>query len=391
VGPTLAQWPARMGLTCNRPSRGSAHRFQAAPWIISMLMIGTACGTPPEPSDATAPAAEPGRADGATQADGPRLQAAAAACPDDMQSVSTDFCPDVERRCLDLEHERTNHLDICHAFARDEECRGARRHVAFCIDTYEYPNRKGAHPVWMLDWFQAQATCESKGKRLCWASEWTAACEGPDHTPFPYGFERDHNACNFDNFFIDPVRPGPRSQFFFYSKDRDVAFRELSRLDQSVPSGSMDRCRSGFGIYDMTGNLDEWVVSDEPTHDKSKWAGLKGGGWGHVRSQCRPMTTSHEPGFYYYFVGFRCCKDAIGAEPLTKAPDAMAAPVVEAHDYAPDPILPIGAPGPSKTKFTWVQQVPQPHPRPRRLRLRHRRGRLTGGRASGSRAHGRAK
>jgi hypothetical protein len=102
----------------------------------------------------------------------------------------------------------------------------------------------------------------------------------------------------------------------------------------------------------MTGNVDEWVVSDEPPHEKSKWAGLKGGGWGHVRSQCRPTTFSHEPDFYYYFVGFRCCRDAAGVPTWTPSDRAAVAPPVEAHDFAPEPIVATGAPGPSKTKFS---------------------------------------
>jgi formylglycine-generating enzyme required for sulfatase activity len=229
----------------------------------------------------------------------------------------------------------------------------------YCIDRYEYPNEKGAHPVWMLNWYQAQATCEAHGKRLCWASEWTAACEGPDHTPFPYGWERDHDACNMDNFYIGPRKPQPRAQFLFYSKNRELADEELARLDQSVASGSMETCASGFGVYDMTGNFDEWVVSDQPPREKSKWAGLKGGAWGHVRSQCRPMTFSHEPEFTYYFVGFRCCADAqvppgtrrAGA-PWTASERAVPAPSVEPRDFAPEPIVALGAPGPSKTKFS---------------------------------------
>jgi sulfatase-modifying factor enzyme 1 len=321
-----------------------------------------ACGSPPaESTDATAPASIATTIASATPVEpeetstSPRIgNTGMTACPDDMLYAETSFCPDIERRCLDLEHEHINHVDICHAFAHEQRCRGAERRVAFCIDRYEYPNRKGAHPVWMVDWYEAQATCESKGKRLCWSSEWTAACEGPEHTPFPYGFERDHRACNMDNFYIEPMRPGPRAQFFFYSKDKDVAFKELSRLDESVPSGSMENCRSGFGVFDMTGNVDEWVLSDEPPREKSKWAGLKGGAWGHVRSQCRPMTYSHEPEFRYYFVGFRCCRDVEGAPQWTPSPEAIAPPTVEAHDFAPDTIRPVDAPGPSKLKFTWI-------------------------------------
>lgn len=331
-----------------------------APAFAAYAVLVVGCGSPPEMTDATAPApslaateSDAGAAT-ATRAPTPIPDTAASPCPDDMLYADTNFCSEIERRCVEMEHERINHLDICHSFAREQRCRGEPRRIAFCIDRYEYPNRKGAHPAWMLDWFEAQATCESKGKRLCWSSEWTAACEGPEHTPFPYGYERDHWACNMDSFFIDPMRPGPRAQFFFYSKDKDVAFRELSRLDQSVPSGSIETCRSGFGVYDMTGNFDEWVKSDEPPREKSKWAGLKGGAWGHVRSQCRPMTYSHEPEFRYYFVGLRCCRDAEGAPRFTPSPEAMPPPMVEPHDFAPDPIVPAHPPGPSKTRFTWV-------------------------------------
>lgn len=269
-----------------------------------------------------------------------------------MAYVDTMFCPDVERECIDVEHEEPNHLTICHAFAKGKQrCKTKEEHRQFCIDRYEYPNQKGAHPVWMLTWFQAQATCESKGKRLCWSSEWTAACEGPEHTPFPYGWVRDHDKCNMDNFFIDPKK-GP-GNFDFYSKDKAVADKELARLDQSVPSGSMEQCKSGFGVYDMPGNMDEWVISDQPPEHKSKWSALKGGAWGHVRSQCRPMTVSHEPEFWYYFVSFRCCADAAGvpAWQASKERGNQPAPPVEAHDFAADFTPPVNPTGPSKTKY----------------------------------------
>jgi sulfatase modifying factor 1 len=277
--------------------------------------------------------------------------AASAHCPDDMVLVDTRFCPDIDRRCTDMENERTNHLNICHAFAPEQACRDEPRRIAFCIDRYEYPNQKGARPVRMLDWYQAQATCESDQKRLCWASEWTAACEGPEQMPFPYGRVRNHDACNMDNFYIEPKRPSPKGQLLFYSKDRPLAVTELSRLDQSLPCGSMESCKSGFGVYDMTGNVDEWVVSDQPPRERSRWAGLKGGAWGHVRSQCRPMTTSHEPEFTYYFVGFRCCRD-VAEYKWAPSPEAIAPPAVEPRNFAAErPDLSAG-PGPSKAKFS---------------------------------------
>src|SRR5580692_5245175 len=130
----------------------------------------------------------------------------AGACPDDMVHVATDYCPSVARRCVDVEDDARNNIKICHAYAPSQQCRTREEPMAFCIDRYEYPDRKGAHPATMVSWYDAEATCETRGKRLCWASEWTAACEGPEHTPFPYGWVRDHDKRNVDNFYIDPIR-----------------------------------------------------------------------------------------------------------------------------------------------------------------------------------------
>ncbi len=326
-------------------------------WRLMALMAAAGCGKPttkdagPATATATSPPTSPPTA--TPTATPTPTPTSTPPCPSDMAHVATTFCPDIERQCLDMEHDEDNHLPICHAFAHEQRCRTGQRAMDFCIDRYEYPNSEGGHPVWMLNWYQAQATCLSKGKRLCWASEWTAACEGPEHTPFPYGWERNHDACNVDNFFIEPRKPAVHNaQFYFYWKDKAVADKELFRLDQSVPSGSLETCKSGFDVYDLTGNFDEWVVSDQPPREKSRWSGLKGGAWGHVRSQCRPMTFSHEPEFSYYFVGFRCCSDAAGASPWTASAEAVPAPSVEPHDFAPEPIVAQGAPGPSKTKFS---------------------------------------
>src|SRR5690242_11246177 len=115
-----------------------------------------------------------------------------AACPAGMLLVDTDYCPRVERKCLEEEYSPQNHITICHKFAPGQKCSAEIERRKFCIDEYEYPNQKGAHPPWMVSWYDAQATCASVDKRLCYESEWVAACEGPEKTPFPYGYVRDH-------------------------------------------------------------------------------------------------------------------------------------------------------------------------------------------------------
>jgi len=227
------------------------------------------------------------------------------ACPTGMALVDTTYCARPVLHCLKSEYDKANHITICHQFAPGQRCAGGERRERFCIDRYEYPNQEGGHPPVMVSWYDGAAACAAEGKRLCWQSEWESACEGPEKLPFPYGLERDPRQCNIDNAYVKPDLER------VYSSKPAVQGGELLKLDQGVASGERPGCVSGFGVHDLTGNFDEWVLSEE-NKGKSKWAGLKGGAWGHVRNACRPMTTSHPPEFTYYFISFRCCADAAG-------------------------------------------------------------------------------
>ena len=228
-----------------------------------------------------------------------------------MVHVRKDFCPKLERVCSKTEYDKPNHLNICHAFRQgSNQCLEPRFALDFCIDEYEYPNQKGGHPPVMVDFYQAMGFCAAGGKRLCYESEWVAACEGPNEKPFPYGWERSADKCNIDNRWIEPILSR------VYAKDPAVQKAELARLDESVPSGSKPGCVSDFGVYDLTGNFDEWTLADyDRPKEKAVFGALKGGAWGHVRNACRPMTTSHDLLFTYYFVSFRCCRDPAGMQP----------------------------------------------------------------------------
>jgi len=266
-----------------------------------------------------------------------------APCPEDMVYVDTTYCPEVELNCLQKAYNKANHIMICKEFAKDKQrCLTDLRRQRYCIDRYEYPNRAGGHPPVMVDWYDALAMCQGQGKRLCWESEWVSACEGPAKKPFPYGYSRDPNVCNIDNPWLQPTLDK------IYSKDKTIQEPELFRLDQSVSSGERPGCKSDFGVYDLTGNLDEWVNA-EKKYPKSKWAGLKGGAWGHVRNACRPMTVSHEPSFTYYFVSFRCCADAAADAAADNDPRLWKPPA------QPDP----KKPGPLSTG--WTPNTRGPH------------------------------
>jgi sulfatase modifying factor 1 len=221
------------------------------------------------------------------------------ACPADMVEVSGDYCPAVEQRCAKWKDPAGTIPRRCAEFAPTGKCQGATVKKHYCIDKFEYPNKQGALPVVMKSWVEAQATCKAEGKRLCGESEWTLACEGAERAPYPYGSKRDAQACN-----IDKPHPDVNERALANPKTRDA---EVARLFQGEASGTRDRCVSSYGVFDMTGNVDEWVVNESGKPYKS---GLKGGYWGPVRDRCRPMTTAHGEDFQFYQIGFRCCGDA---------------------------------------------------------------------------------
>ena len=219
-----------------------------------------------------------------------------AKCPSGMIDVEGDYCPWVEQKCLRWLDPDTKMR--CAEFAPTGACltKTVRKH--FCMDKFEYPNRVGADPVVMKTWYEARATCAGEGKRLCTESEWTLACEGEERLPYPYGYARSSDACN-----IDKPHPDVDEKALANPKTR---IAEAEKLWQGEPSGSREACVSPFGVHDMTGNVDEWVVNESGKPYKSA---LKGGYWGPVKTRCRPSTIAHAEDFSFYQIGFRCCED----------------------------------------------------------------------------------
>jgi hypothetical protein len=130
-----------------------------------------------------------------------------AGCPPEMVEVEGDYCPYVEQKCLRW-LDPTTRLQ-CAEFDKassSPRCSMKTQHKRFCIDRYEWPNKVGALPRYMASWYEAKASCEATGKRLCSDTEWTLACEGEDRRPYPYGdgYARDQQACNIDKPYIWP-------------------------------------------------------------------------------------------------------------------------------------------------------------------------------------------
>ncbi len=194
--------------------------------------------------------------------------------------------------------ERCARFDAEHWRSLASALSGSAMH--FCVDRFEYPNGRGAYPIIAITFDEAAAVCSRHQKRLCTEDEWTFACEGEDALPYPYGYERDATACVIDRpyraFNADTLSP----------RDSPRAAAELDWLWQGEQSGARASCRSPFGVYDLTGNVDEWTRASRPGRPSI----LKGGYWGPVRTRCRPSTRAHGADFSFYQQGFRCCADA---------------------------------------------------------------------------------
>lgn len=178
---------------------------------------------------------------------------------------------------------------------------------AYCIDRYEAPNIAGEKPLVMESATSAEAWCAGVGKRLCTEDEWDIACEGPNGYVYPYGDTYEASRCNDDKTWKAP------NESILATWPSAAAQAEVDKLYQGSPSGDYPGCVSGYGVYDMTGNIEEWVVRTKP-HVNSYPHVLKGCYWsgcyGGSKPKCSSTNPAHADGFRYYETGFRCCKDA---------------------------------------------------------------------------------
>lgn len=146
---------------------------------------------------------------------------------------------------------------------------------SYCIDVYEYPNQRGREPVAGYTWARAKKACEGLGKRLCSEDEWERACKGPAGAKFPFGGSFEQGACN--------VGEGGRP----------------------AASGEFGRCRSGYGVADMSGNVSEWTASR-----MGDGKVVKGGSVEQAAFTARCSARAAESASAHTdTLGFRCCAD----------------------------------------------------------------------------------
>jgi hypothetical protein len=253
-----------------------------------------------------ADAGDGGGADDAGEAS-PQTQAA---CPEDMVLVDGDYCTDLEMKCLKSWYAPQNKKVVCEVFQEPTTCIGQKVKKRYCIDRYEYPNKKGSRPEVMNNFYHAQVLCAKEDKRICTETEWTMACEGPSYKPYPYGYVRDSKKC------LGDLPYGYPSKAKLWKRDA----AEIERLWQGVTSGSQPDCVSDYGVHDMPGNADELAASERFNDGKFDNVTTGGPWYKGVRNQCRPKIYEHDEGFQYYYLSFRCCKETDGKPTDPRAP-----------------------------------------------------------------------
>lgn len=191
-----------------------------------------------------------------------------------------------------------------------------------CMDLFEAPNVPGGVPFVMFTYLEAADWCQVRGKRLCYDDEWQAACEGPNLYPYPYGPIHVPGKCNDDKTWR------PYDQNLLNGWGLSVSSSSIGSLDEllvaagaSNPSaadhvewlyqgegaGTNLECVGPAGVYDLTGNVEEWTIRrDDGTPDFH--GKLKGRYWAETRT-CQMGVIQHGDTFRFYEIGFRCCMD----------------------------------------------------------------------------------
>ncbi|MFK7930368.1 MAG: SUMF1/EgtB/PvdO family nonheme iron enzyme [Myxococcota bacterium] len=164
---------------------------------------------------------------------------------------------------------------------------------------------EGITPQGYISADEAETACEASNKRLCTTDEWLAACQGPEGWTFPYGGERVPGACNDTYAGAHPVVDyfGTNEGVWDPTHMNDPGINQQAGT-VSV-GGAFSQCRTPDGIFDLHGNLHEWVSDAEGTFRGGFYADASINGPG-----CLYRTLAHGRRYHDYSTGFRCCQDA---------------------------------------------------------------------------------
>ena len=209
---------------------------------------------------------------------------------------------------IGLDDERPRHKVWLDAYVMDRYEVTTSRYAAFLTASgraapwlWDSVNLQlhGDRPVIGVDWEDAEAYCRWAGKRLPTEAEWEKAARGTDERRYPWG-----NAT-------------PTADFANHALGARFSYSQVL-----TPVGRYEKGKSPFGLYDLAGNVWEWVhdwygaayYEQSPERnsigpDEGQFKVLRGGSWSDLPKYLLtygrfklPPTTRNS------YTGFRCAK-----------------------------------------------------------------------------------
>ena len=215
-------------------------------------------------------------------------------CPPDMASIDDKFC--VDKYEASLVELMPNGEERAWPYYQ-----GVEGHVVRAV------SEKGVYPQGYISEKQAIEACGRSAKRLCKPAEWKTACKGPDPKKFGYSDARTPGTCNDTGkspigvFYGAQIATGGKAAWS-WDKMNDPQLNQMA--GGLAETGSHEDCTNGYGVYDMVGNLHEWVLDPEGTFQGGYYLDVTQNGDG-----CGYRTDAHASWYHDYSTGFRCCAD----------------------------------------------------------------------------------
>jgi formylglycine-generating enzyme required for sulfatase activity len=173
------------------------------------------------------------------------------------------------------------------------DCKQPVQADSFTRSSYYGNSQYDNYPVVYVDWTMANAYCAWRDGSLPTEAQWEKAARGSDERTYPWGRGNDCQKANYQGC-----------------------------INGTNEVGSYQNGKSPYGVYDMAGNVWEWVAdwyseayyknsppSDPRGIDQGRARVLRGGSWNRDPYNIRTSNrVNYAPTYNNFDAGFRCAK-----------------------------------------------------------------------------------